>query len=92
MGAMIVTGTVLEVEHKQGSFTNDQGQPVNYDFHVAHVLTGRKVVEVRFNPDNGDAKPPAEDATIAVEVDVPPKIRVVAKRYVPAAEGVRRSA
>lgn len=90
MSAITLTGQVLEVEHKSGSFTNDQGQPVSYDFHVSHVLVGRRVVEVRFNPDNGDARPPAEGAVVAIEVEVPPKIRVVAKRYAP--DAPRRAA
>lgn len=87
MGAITVTGTVLEVEHKQGAFSNDNGQSVDYDFHVAHVLVGSRVTEVRFNPDNGDARPPAEGAEVSLEVQVPPKIRLIAKRY--AAEGAR---
>lgn len=91
MSAITVDATVLEVEHKAGTFTNDQGQPVSYDFHVAHCLVGRKVIEVRFNPDNADAKPPAEGATIRVEVELPVRTRVIAKRYAAAVEGVRRA-
>lgn len=91
MGAITVDGTVLEVEHKAGTFTMDSGESRPYDFHVAHVLCGRKVVEVRFNPDNGDAQPPAEGASIRVEVELPTKTRVIAKKYAAAAEGVRRA-
>lgn len=74
--SVIITGTVLEVEHKSGDF---DGRP--YDFHVAHVLVGRRVVETRFNPDNGDARPPAEGATISLEVEVPKGVRLIARRY-----------
>lgn len=75
-GAVTIQGTVLEVEHKSGEF---DGRP--YNFYLAHVLVGTKVVEVRFNPDNGDAGRPAEGAQIDLIVDLPKGTRPVAKRY-----------
>jgi hypothetical protein len=74
-GTVSIQGQVLEVEHKQGTF-NER----DFDFKVAHVLVGRKVVEVRYNPDNGDARPPAEGDTLSVEVEVPKGVRLIARR------------
>lgn len=73
--SVVITGQVLEVEHKQGTY---EDRP--YDFKVAHVLVGRKVVEVRYNPDNGDARPPDEGSELTLEVEIPKGVRLIAKR------------
>lgn len=79
MSEITLSGKVLEVERKSGEF---EGRP--YDFHVAHVLVGRKVVEVRYNPDNRDAGLPAQDAVIVLEIELPKGVRPVARAYVSA--------
>lgn len=86
-GAITVQGTVLETVRRNGEF---EGRA--YDFQLTSVLVGTKVIDVRFNPDNGDARVPADGAVITLEVELPKGTRPTAKRYVEAAasEGVRK--
>jgi hypothetical protein len=88
-GAVTVTGTVLEVERRKGSFDNDRGENIQYDYTLATVLCGSKVVEVKFRNDRPDAQPPAEGAEIALEVEVPKGIKVIAKGY--QSDGIRKA-
>ena len=68
---LIVSGKVLEVEHRKGSFTPDDGQnagqAIAYDFRLCHVLAGRQVHQVRFQPD-GPVEPPAHDVEVRILV------------------------
>ena len=89
MHGLTLEGTALETEHRKGSFTNDSGQAVEYDFHVTSVLIGTKVVELRFNNDNADARPPADGSVISLTVELPKgAMKLVAKKYVDS-KGVR---
>lgn len=78
-GSVTVAGQVLEVAHRSGEY---EGRA--YNFHVASVLCGTKVVEVKFQADNGDARPPAEGDTITLAVEVPKGTKLTARRYMPA--------
>lgn len=92
MNGIVLTGTVLETEHRAGTFVNDRAESITYDFHVASVLVGTKVVEVKFRNDNPDARPPAQGAVVAIEVELPKGIKPTARRYVESSvEGARKA-
>ena len=79
-GSLTVVGEVLDVSHRSGEYEGRQ-----YDFHLAEILCGTKVVEVKFQNGNADARPPAIGDTVTIHVELPKGTKVVAKRYASAA-------
>lgn len=68
MARLIVQGTLVENEHKQGE---------GYDYHVAHILVGREVLACRVGENYGPM--PSENSPIHALVDVEPQ---PARRFV----------
>lgn len=70
---MIVTGKLLDIEHRAGDFTDKQnGGNVKYDFTVLHVLEGREVHKVRLPREIHVLDLPfSKDDEIEIEVALP---------------------
>lgn len=83
-GSITITGTVSDVERKQGEF---EGRP--YDFDVAYLNVGKDMVQIRFERDS-DVKAPAVDATITVNCSAPRGNRFPVRNYVETA-GLRKA-
>lgn len=81
MSGIQVQGKVLKVEHKAGRFNNDQGESIVYDYHLARILAGDEVVEVKFASDRPDLLPPAKGADVVVEVELPGRVKSKAVAY-----------
>lgn len=89
MSGITVTGRVLKTEHKAGTFTNDQGERIAYDYHLAHILTDESVVEVKFANDRPDVPIPSKGQELVVEVELPGRIKCKAVSVAVKGAGVR---
>ena len=75
---MKLTGTLLDVEHKVGDFTNDRGDKVSYDFEVLHVLEGREVQKVRLPREIRSSDLPFDKGDVVdVTVGVPSNTKLI---------------
>lgn len=70
---MKVVGTLLQIEHKAGSFADrESGRDVVYDFTLLHILDGRAVSIVRLPKEvNALDLPFGEGDEVSVGVTVP---------------------
>jgi hypothetical protein len=75
---MQITGTLLDIEHKAGTFYDDNGRTVDYDFVLLHVLCGREVLKVRLPKEvNALDLSLAIGDTIDVDVTVPSNTKIM---------------
>ena len=76
--ALQLSGTLLDIEHKAGSFTNQTGELVSYDFEVLHVLEGREVHKVRLPKEvRASDLSYGKGEVIDIEVGVPSNTKIV---------------
>ena len=79
-------GTVVKHERKSGSFTNDRGEPVVYDFVIGRMITSSlDVYEVRFPSDGISVRIPKPNELVRVSIEARPAggdLRLTAKSVV----------
>lgn len=84
LGTMFVEATVLDVEHRSGSFTPDgESEARSFDFWAVYVLLGRDTIILRIKPQD-DVQIPQVGDRIACEVVVPRGTRVTIRRHLDA--------
>ncbi len=72
---MRISGTFLRTERKSGDFTNDQGEKINYDYSLMHVLDDVAVRKVRL-PKDVHTVPFEKGDAVEVDVEVADNIKI----------------